>query len=144
MDSKFSQVLKIKKQKLDDIEIRLFNARASKTSLEGELAQKKQELGKEEFPKSGNFALLQSVLAVHEAMLGEISRLKEQILMAQNQINQLETLHKEAFKDHEKIKYLHENEVKLMLDKIKKKTAAELDEISVMGYFRRHKNEKNY
>lgn len=141
MKSKYSPVLKIKEQKVNDIEIRLFNARASKSSLENSLLELKNSVKNQDFPKSGNWADLQIAIAINESRKDEIEMIKEKIAFTNNQIYQLENAYKEAYKDKEKMKYLHETEVTNILKKLAYKSQKELDELAVSGYFRRHKNE---
>lgn len=141
MKSKYSQVLKIKEQKVSDIEIKLFNARASKSSLENSLSELKNRAKNQEFPKSGNWADVQLVMAINESTKGEIEMIKEKIAFTNNQIYQLENAYKEAFKDKEKIKFLHTTEVENTIKKLAHKSQVELDELAVMGFFRRHRDE---
>lgn len=143
MKTKYSPVLKIKEQKVNDIEMKLFNVRATKSNLELELESIETRLNSEEFPKSGSYADLQIALAIHEGTKDELTRIKEKIALVSNQIFQLENAYKEAFKDKEKIKYLHDNEVKNAIKRLEHKSQSELDELAVMGHFRRHKNEDN-
>lgn len=143
MKTKYSPVLKIKEQKVNDIEMKLFNMRANKSSLELELESIEAGLNSEEFPKSGSYADLKIALAIHESAKDELTRIKEKIALVSNQIFQLENAYKEAFKDKEKIKYLHDNEVKNAIKRLEHKSQSELDELAVMGHFRRHKNEDN-
>ena len=141
MKSKYSQVLKIKEQKVSDIEIKLFNARANKTSLENALFNLKEQISHEEFPKSGDFAVLQMALSTHTAIKDEIELTKEKIAMANTNILSLESSYKLAYTECEKMRYLHNEEIKKILKKIAHKQQNELDELAVMGHFRRNKNE---
>lgn len=143
MKSKYSPVLKIKEQKVNDIEIRLFNARASKSSLENSLNELKNSANSQEFPKSGNWADLQLVIAINESRKDEIEMIKEKIALTNNQIYQLENAYKEAYKDKEKIKFLHSTEIENTIKKLAHKSQTELDELAVMGFFRRHRDEQN-
>lgn len=143
MKSKYSPVLKIKEQKVNDIEIRLFNARASKSSLENSLNELKNSAKNQEFPKSGNWADLQLVIAINESRKDEIEMIKEKIALTNNQIYQLENAYKEAYKDKEKIKFLHSTEIENTIKKLAHKSQTELDELAVMGFFRRHRDEQN-
>lgn len=143
MKSKYSPVLKIKEQKVNDIEIRLFNARASKSSLENSLHELKNSANSQEFPKSGNWADLQLVIAINESRKDEIEMIKEKIALTNNQIYQLENAYKEAYKDKEKIKFLHSTEIENTIKKLAHKSQTELDELAVMGFFRRHRDEQN-
>lgn len=139
MKSKYSPVLKIKEQKMSDIEIRLFNARSQKSSLEAQLASLKDDLAHEKLPSSGDFGTMQLFSFTHAQRIDESELVKEKILIANTKITELENEYKEAYKECEKIKFLHNSEVKNMLKKIEKKNQAELDEIAVMGHFRRNK-----
>lgn len=139
MKSKYSPVLKIKEQKMSDIEIRLFNARSHKSLLEAQLASIKDDLAHEEFPSSGDFGTIQLFSFTHAQRLDESESLKQKIVVTQGKITELENEYKDAYRECEKIKYLHNNEVKNMLKKIEKKAQAELDEIAVMGHFRRNR-----
>ena len=139
MKSKYSPVLKIKEQKMSDIEIRLFNARSHKSLREAQLASIKDDLAHEEFPSSGDFGTMQLFSFTHAQRIDESELLKQKIIVANGKIIELENEYKEAYKECEKIKFLHNTEVKNMLKKIEKKNQAELDEIAVMGYFRRNK-----
>lgn len=129
---------------MSDIEIALFNARARKSALEMELESTKSAIASESFPKSGNFADLQIVLSSHALLEEDIVNIKQKIAMSEQQINELQASYALAHSEHEKIKYLHETQIKAMLDKIKRKSQNELDEIATMGYFRKHKDENVY
>lgn len=139
MKSKYSPILKIKEQKMSDIEIRLFNARSHKSLLEAQLASIKDDLAHEKLPSSGDFGTMQLFSFTHAQRIDESKLLKQKIIVANGKITELENEYKEAYKECEKIKFLHNTEVKNMLKKIEKKNQAELDEIAVMGYFRRNK-----
>lgn len=132
-------MLKIKEQKMSDIEIRLFNARSHKSLLEAQLASIKDDLAHEKLPSSGDFGTMQLFSFTHAQRIDESELLKQKIIAISGKITELENEYKEAYKECEKIKFLHNTEVKNMLKKIEKKNQAELDEIAVMGYFRRNK-----
>lgn len=141
MKTKYSQVLKIKEQKVSDIEIKLFNARANKTSLESALNELKNQMAHEEFPKSGDFAVLQIALSTHSAIKDDIALTKEKIALANTNILSLENAYKLAYTECEKMRYLHNEEARNLLKKIAHKQQSELDELAVMGHFRRNKHE---
>lgn len=135
MKTKFSPVVKLRQNKLDDIEMHLSAARAHKNMLEMRLERAKMLLANEVFPKSGNSATLQIALSTHALLISELEELKQKIAHVTNQIYQLENAYKTAFVELEKMKYLETEEIKRILKERDKIAAKELDEIATQRFY---------
>ena len=128
MNSKFEPVLKIKKQKLDMIENKLAIARHEKNKLTNDLEKTQQDILNNQFPKKGTFATLQVAMSSYNILKEEKAQLSEQISHLENQ-------HKNAYMDMEKMKYLHDLEIRTKIEKLKKQESLALDEIATQRHF---------
>lgn len=135
MNSKFEPVLKVKKQKLDMIENKLAIARLEKRKLDNDLEKTKQDILNSEFPKKGTFATLQVAMSSYKILKEEKEQISEQISLKSTQISHLENQHKNAYMDMEKMKYLHDLEIKTKVEKLKKQESLALDEIATQRHF---------
>lgn len=130
---KFKQILSVKKQALQNAELALNKAKLKKTAVEQELELAKKELDTYPEPKT----ILEIKLA-NEAIFFNLNKQKElveKISLCEKEVVHFTHLYKKASLDYEKIKYLHDEEVKRKKKELEKKQALELDEIATMRFF---------
>lgn len=135
MKTKFSPVLKVKKQNLDKIEANLAKVRANAATLELNLAQIQGEILAREFPSNGTASDIQIALSQYDLLAGEKRRICEEIELNKKAILHFETQYKAAYIEFEKIKYLHDEEIKEFFKRAKVNEAKTLDEIATQRYF---------
>lgn len=135
MKTKFSPVVKIKKQALDTIENKLRLARLNLEDLKKLLEQTTELALNQQFPKNGNAADIQIVISQYKIIQDDIARLHEDIQLQEKQIKHLEHQYKNAHIDLEKIKYLESEELKKHVEKLKKQEGLMLDEIATQRHF---------
>ncbi|ANE33049.1 PP-loop family protein [Campylobacter hyointestinalis] len=134
MNTKFSQVIKLKKQNLDKIEICLAKCRTLRSQLEDLLKKATLELGSYKFPKGGNFIVMKSSLEEQRLLREHKDDLIEKLSLNQKEIMHYELQYKKAYMEFEKIRYLEQEEIKKILEKAKKDEAIMLDEIAIQRY----------
>ncbi|RAZ46690.1 flagellar FliJ family protein [Campylobacter hyointestinalis] len=134
MNTKFSQVIKLKKQNLDKIEICLAKCRTLRSQLEELLKKATLELSSHKFPKGGNFIVMKSSLEEQRLLREHKDDLIEKLSLNQKEIMHYELQYKKAYMEFEKIRYLEQEEIKKILEKAKKDEAIMLDEIAIQRY----------
>ncbi|ANE34958.1 flagellar FliJ family protein [Campylobacter hyointestinalis] len=134
MNTKFSQVIKLKKQNLDKIEICLAKCRTLRSQLEDLLKKATLELSSHKFPKGGNFIVMKSSLEEQRLLREHKDDLIEKLSLNQKEIMHYELQYKKAYMEFEKIRYLEQEEIKKILEKAKKDEAIMLDEIAIQRY----------
>ncbi|RAZ39437.1 flagellar export protein FliJ [Campylobacter hyointestinalis] len=134
MNTKFSQVIKLKKQNLDKIEICLAKCKTLRSQLEDLLKKATLELGSYKFPKGGNFIVMKSSLEEQRLLREHKDDLIEKLSLNQKEIMHYELQYKKAYMEFEKIRYLEQEEIKKILEKAKKDEAIMLDEIAIQRY----------
>ncbi|TQR61509.1 flagellar FliJ family protein [Campylobacter troglodytis] len=143
MKSKFSSVVKVKKQELDKAELELSKARARQRQNEETLMLAEAEYLSLVMPKEGNAMLLRQSLN-YKAVAKQMKDLaQEKLRLSHQEINHYQHLYKKAHLNYEKLKYLEVEELKELEKKLKKEEEKALDEIATSKYFReRKRNEK--
>lgn len=134
MKSKFSAVVRVKKQVLDKAEARLTLARSNLSSCENNLTIAKNALAKFDMPRSGSTSDLRQNLELLVLMRNEIAGLKERLDLAKKEVAHFEFQYKRANLDYEKMKYLEKQEFKAELKRIEHAEAVALDEFAVMKF----------
>lgn len=132
MNSKFTSIVKVRKQQMDKVETLLAKARFQKSELEQKLALTCKEIKETEVPSSGSISLMNLFREKLDILRKEKIRLDKQVEVKTNEVNQLQDKYKKAHIEHEKIKYLENQDFKEWLDKIKKEEQLDMDEISNM------------
>lgn len=133
-DTKFSQILKVKKRALEKIEIDLTKSRNKLSMLKNELNELLLSISSHQFPKKGTTIELNANLAILNAYKNEKNDLNEKISLTGKEIMHFEHLYKKAYLDYEKIKYLEEEEIKKTIIKGKKQEQLMLDEIATQRF----------
>ena len=132
MKSQFSKIAKIRKQKRDTIERELIKSQNKERLLRHKISAVYEDIARVEMPKEG---LVSAFLMVSEqkSLLGREKKRYEQELNAVLHVNKtLQAEYQKAHIEYEKIKYLEEQELQAMMDKMKREEQLNLDEISTM------------
>lgn len=140
MKSKFTPVVKMRKQLLDLAEVELAKSRAKSEQLKEQIGTILQEINSQEIPQSGNFAQALHVKAVIEQMMRHKGELQTQMLENERVIDECMNGFKEARKEYEKMKYLEQEELKEIMKKLKKQEQADIDEIASVLFVLGDKN----
>ncbi len=137
MKTKYSQLLKVKKQEVDGIENKIALLNAQKNRIAVELEVLKREISELKVPKEGRFGQFVSASFAFEKLMGAKKEKEREIDSKNTQIIEAQNEYKRALLEYEKIKYLEDLILKERLEKIKKDEQKLLDEISVLTYKRR-------
>ncbi len=135
MKTKFTPVVKLRQNKLDEIELALNKARAYEITLKSQLERTRMLLASKPFPKSGDFASLQIALSSHALLTKQIDELKQKIAQIAKQILNLQNAHKTAYIELEKVKYLENSQIKEILKERAKIASKNLDEIATQRFY---------
>lgn len=135
MKTKFTPVVKLRQNKLDEIELALNKARAYESTLKSQLERTRMLLANKPFPKSGDFASLQIALSSQALLTKQIDELKQKITQIAKQILNLQNAHKTAYIELEKVKYLENSQIKEILKERAKIASKNLDEIATQRFY---------
>jgi len=141
MRTKFSAILKVKSLDVEKLENEIIKLNNQKKSLLEDIKNLQAELKDSKLPKSGDMTQLKKAYFQNDFIKQNIELKFQNIQFLEEQIKSTELLLKKAMLEYEKIKHLHELEVKKILDEIKIKEAKELDEIGTL-LFTLNKEEK--
>jgi len=122
MKSKFTSVVRVKKQEMDKVEAKLVVARLNVRSAEEKIALLRAKLNEFSLPKSGNIGELRENLELINIARAELNACKESLEMAKKDL------------EYEKMKYLEKEEFKKEIKRIQKAEALALDEFAVMKF----------
>ncbi|MBR8463388.1 flagellar FliJ family protein [Campylobacter sp. faydin G-24] len=134
MKSKFSQVVRVKKQTLDRIEARLVSARAKVVNLELNAKALRAKLDEISMPQSGKMSELKQNLELLRIMRDELDDIKERLELSKKDVMHVEHQYKNANLDFEKIKYLEQEDFKREIKRQKHLEAVALDEFAIMKF----------
>jgi len=137
MKTKFSQLVKVKKRKVDEIESELLDTQNQKRRVEIEIKNILQEIRELKAPQSGNFAELNLSYSYLSNLSNQKKFKEEQLHSIIQQIEVIKELYKEANIEYEKIKYLDEQEIKRQLEELKIKENKDMDEIANLLHSRK-------
>jgi len=132
MKSQFSKIAKIRKQKRDAIERELLKSQNKERMLNHKIAALYDEIASVEIPKEGMISLLLMVGEQKSILNRDKKRCEQELFVVQRNTRQLQSEYKKAHVEYEKIKYLEEQELQAMIDKLKREEQLYLDEISTM------------
>ncbi len=141
MKTKFSEILKVKKQKVSELEQQLAAKRAQKELLLVQLAEVLSKIEDFSFPKEGDFSGFKSAQYGLEYLSKEKEHKENMIKYFDQELENLNILYKEANIEYEKIKHLHELEEKMILQELLKKESKEMDEIANQLFLLRQQGE---
>ncbi len=140
MTSKFTPIVKVRKQQRDAVETRLAKARFEKHELEQKIIFTCKDIEKIETPTSGDISLMR-MSRERLAIIRKIKdRLEEELHIKDDEISQLRDKHKRAHLEFEKIKHLEGQDFQAWIEKAKKDEQLDMDEISNMLFANKDKN----
>ncbi len=137
MKTKFSEILKVKKQKVFEIEQKLASKRAEKEILLTQIAQILSKVKNFSFPEEGSFSTLKSARYNLEYLYKDKEQKENMIRYFDQEIDKLNILYKEANIEYEKIKHLHKVEEEMILQKLLKEESKRMDEIANQLFIRK-------
>jgi flagellar export protein FliJ len=132
MQTKFTSIVKFKKQSVDKIELELMRANNSINEALGKIANLQKKITELHTPKSGTFAKLRGYQEIFTAHINDISDLHKELEHLKMKKNQIEVKLKNAYLDYEKMKHLDDIEREKYLSEKKRLEQEELNEISLM------------
>ncbi|MCH9812504.1 MAG: flagellar export protein FliJ [Epsilonproteobacteria bacterium] len=137
MQTKFSQLLKVKQQKVDEIEVEMLDIQNQKKSLLLKIEHLDKDISEISKPVSGHFSQLNLSYTVLSNLSEQKERYNEEVTHIDKQIMGLQELYKEANIEFEKVKYLDDQEIQKILHLMKVEEKKEMDEIANLLYKRR-------
>lgn len=143
MKSKYSQVVKVRKQELDKAETNLLHARQRQMANEEALKAANAELQGIVMPKSGSAALLKQTLEFKQIAKNMQDAALEKVELSKKECAHYQNLYKNANLAYEKMKYLETDEIKQKQEALKKAEQKMLDEVAVSKYFREKKQNES-
>jgi len=132
MNSKFTPIVKVRKQQMDRVETLLAKARYEKKEIDFKLEATYKEIEKMETPKEGSISLMTLFRENLAILRGEKSALEERLQIARKKVEQLQDKYKKALREYEKIKYLEERDFEEWMKKINRQEQLDMDEVSTM------------
>lgn len=132
MKSQFSKIAKIRKQKRDAIERELLKSQNKERMLSHKIATFYEEIATLQMPKEGMISLLLMVGEQKSILNRDKKRCEQERMVVERQTKQLQLEYQKAHLEYEKFKYLEEQELQTMMEKLKREEQLYLDEISTM------------
>ncbi|MBP1682410.1 MAG: FliJ protein [Proteobacteria bacterium] len=132
MKSQFSKIAKIRKQKRDAIERELMKSQNKERLLTHKIASLYDDIAAVQMPKEGLVTVLLMVNEQKSILNREKKRCEQELFVVQRNTKKLQLDYQKAHVEYEKIKYLEEQELQAIMDKIKREEQLYLDEISTM------------
>ena len=139
MKTKFSELLKVRKQKVSEIERKLASIRAQKARTLTEIAEIRTKIEAFMLPESGDFNAMRAALAHKEFLYRDKLQKENMLKYFDQEINTLNILYKEASLEYEKIKHLDALEREKIMEAEKREEAKRLDEIAGQLFLRKQK-----
>ena len=130
MKTRFSDLLKVKKQKLSEVERELQDVRERKKRLDVKIGEVDFEVSVLKQPQSGDFTVMQIARQSFLSLIQQKEILNQKLELRIQQIEGLQVLYQEANIDYEKVAYLDSEEVQKEMKRIKEEESKELDEIA--------------
>ena len=134
MTTKFSSLVKLKKNKMQKSEELLQKANIDLNSATKALEESYSFLGDFEEPQSGSISQLIASKTLLSAQRDVIEHNKSWIDFAQNQVRVAKQQLKTDMIEYEKFKYLETQEIKKMLDAKRVQEMKDLDEIALITF----------
>jgi flagellar biosynthesis chaperone FliJ len=130
--TKFSTVVKVKKQVVEKIERDIQKINSSILKVKQQMEEIQNILFSLTPPQNGNFFLFSQIKTQQNMLRIEIEKLNNQILFLENRKNELMNELKKSNIEYEKMKYLETQEIKKLLKKAKLKESKEMDELAII------------
>jgi flagellar biosynthesis chaperone FliJ len=132
--TKFDQVVKLKKLKVEEVENELLSLNQHIDSEQQKLISLNVELSNIKYPHSGDFSQMLQLREMMKIEISQINQVKKTIEDLNNQKSLINEHLKEVKLDYEKIKFLQGEEIKKELKNRVHKEAKDMDEIAIMLY----------
>jgi len=137
--TRFSDILKVKKQKLSEVERELLDVRNRKKRVELKIAQVDDEIADLKSPQSGDFSAIEQYRESFLYLVKEKEDLTEKLAIRIKQLEGLQRLYEEANIDYEKIAYMDTQELKKEKKRVADEESKELDEIANILFVNKQK-----
>ena len=134
MKTKFTPLVKLNKQKADEVEQMLQKNAQEIVLKQEEIDALVREFASLQEPKSGFYQAFLTFVEHKNYYRAMIDEKAYELALLKQKRGELQELFKEKNIEFEKAKYLENLEIKKVLEKVKKQEAKDLDEISVMLY----------
>jgi len=128
--TKFSSLVKIKKNKLEEIERQILDVQHRKQKVEKEITAVHQKIEDFHLPQEGAFSTFQLSKENLSILLIELDSLKQRLEVRIEQIKGLQELYKEADIELEKFMTLHSQVLEIQKLELEKLESKEMDEIA--------------
>ncbi|NPA73099.1 MAG: FliJ family protein [Epsilonproteobacteria bacterium] len=138
MKTKYSQLVKIRKQKVDSIENIIAVLNRYKDILNSDIESILKQIKEIEVPKKGEFVKFLSRNYTFETLMNRKREKELQLRQKEEEIKIAQQEHKKALIEYEKVKYLEDVVIQEKLKKMQKEEEKMLDEVSIITYKRRH------
>ena len=139
MKTKFSELLKVRKQKVSEIERKLASIRAQKAQTLTEIAEIDSQIQHFKIPESGDFNAMRMAFAQKDFLYRDKLQKENMLKYYDQEINNINILYKEVSLEYEKIKHLNALEREKILEAQKREEAKRLDEIAGQLFLRKQK-----
>ena len=139
MSSKYTTVVKVRKQELDKAETNLAKAKQRQKANEEALMRANAEYLSVNLPSAGSAEELKQSLEFRAIAKNVKDAAKEKVELSAKEMRHFQHLYKNAHLEYEKIKYLESEELKTLQTKLRKAEQKALDDIAVSKYFREKK-----
>ena len=106
MNNRFSQIVKVKEEELNKIEMSLAKSKATFLELSRSMDAINAELNMNQFPKSGSSSKIKSTIEQQNLLRDQRDKIKEKMLLTQKEIFHFEIQYKKAYIELEKVKYM--------------------------------------
>ena len=132
MKSKFSKIAKIRKQKREVIERELLRSQNKEKMLNHKITSLYEEIISIKMPQNGAVSLLSLVGEQKKILNRDKKHYEHELQLTTVATQKLQVEYQKAHIEYEKIKYLEEQELQALIDKMKQQEQLYLDEISTM------------
>lgn len=139
MKTKFSEILKVKKQKVSEIEQRLAAKRHEKEVVLLQKVQIESQIAAFTLPQHGDFSAMKMAISSRDYLFKEKEHKDNMIKYFDQEINNLNILYKKANIEYEKIKHLHEVQMQKLIEQMQKEESKQMDEIANQLFIRKQK-----
>ena len=134
MKTKFTQLVLLRKRKVDEVEMELQKNAQAISAKQAEVDALVREFATLKEPQSGSYQEFLSFVHYKNANRDTINFKMQELALLKQQRRELQESFKLHNIEYEKAKYLDNTEIKKMLERAKKQEGRDLDEISVMLY----------
>ncbi len=134
MKTHYDGIVKVKKQELNEAQMRLLNARKKEQNIENKIQLLVKQMLDIEVLSKGSVSQLAQQREILAMQRRQKELLDSELATAKEQSMAFERMYEFANIEYEKMLYLKEEETKEYIKKLKKQESLELDEISLQLY----------